>query len=84
MVGSTERLDNIQALVLTEKLRRLPDEVAARRAVAGWYTERLGDLPLALPGDREGRTHAYHQFVIEVPDRERFRSHLAKRGTAPA
>lgn len=79
-VGGTERLDNLQALVLTEKLRRLPDEVEARRLVAGWYRAELNRLGLDLPGDRGDRVHVYHQFVVRVPDRDRVRERMAARG----
>jgi dTDP-4-amino-4,6-dideoxygalactose transaminase len=47
-LGGTERLDTLPALVLTEKLRRLPEE-EARRRVAGSYREELGGLGLELP-----------------------------------
>jgi dTDP-4-amino-4,6-dideoxygalactose transaminase len=79
-VGSTERLDNIQALVLTEKLRYLDEEIEARRRIAGWYREGLGDLGLDLPDDLPGRKHVYHQFVIRVPEREAVRAALRDRG----
>ena len=79
-VGSTERLDNLQALVLTEKLRRLPDEIAARRRVADWYREALDGLDLPLPGDRRDRTHVYHQFVVRVPRRDEVRAELRDLG----
>ena len=79
-VGGTDRLDAIQAVVLTEKLRRLPDEVRARRRVAGWYREALAHLGLDLPGDRDDRIHAYHQFVIRVPDRDRVRARMVELG----
>jgi dTDP-4-amino-4,6-dideoxygalactose transaminase len=81
-LGGTERLDTLQALVLTEKLRRLPGEVQARRSVAGWYREALGDLGLDLPGDRGDRRHAYHQFVVRVPDRDRVRARMAELGVS--
>ncbi|HYO61014.1 MAG TPA: DegT/DnrJ/EryC1/StrS family aminotransferase [Actinomycetota bacterium] len=79
-VGSTERLDNIQALVLTEKLAHLHEEIDARRRVAGWYRDGLADAGLDLPGDRPGRTHVYHQFVVRVPDREAVRESLREQG----
>jgi dTDP-4-amino-4,6-dideoxygalactose transaminase len=80
-VGGTERLDTLQAVVLSEKLRRLPDEVRARRQVAEWYTEALEPLGLEdLPGDRGDRRHAYHQFVIRVPDRDRVRERMREAG----
>jgi dTDP-4-amino-4,6-dideoxygalactose transaminase len=79
-VGGSDRLDSLQALVLIEKLRRLPAEVEARRRVAGWYQEALAPLSLDLPGDRGDRRHAYHQFVLRVPNRDRIRTELAKAG----
>lgn len=79
-IGSTERLDNLQALVLTEKLRRLPAEIEARRRIAAWYRDGLSDLGLELPGDLPGRTHVYHQFVVRVPEREAVRESLRERG----
>jgi dTDP-4-amino-4,6-dideoxygalactose transaminase len=79
-VGGTERLDNVQSLVLIEKLRRLDAEVEQRRRVAAWYREALEELDLALPGDRADRTHAFHQFVVRVPDRDRVRERMAEQG----
>jgi dTDP-4-amino-4,6-dideoxygalactose transaminase len=79
-VGGSDRLDSLQALVLLEKLRRLPAEVEARRRVAGWYQEALSPLGLELPGDRGDRRHAYHQFVLRVPNRDRIREQLAEAG----
>jgi dTDP-4-amino-4,6-dideoxygalactose transaminase len=79
-IGGAERLDNLQALVLLEKLRRLPAEVAARRRVAAWYHEALAGLGLDLPGDRGDRVHAYHLFVVRVPDRDAVRDRLAALG----
>jgi dTDP-4-amino-4,6-dideoxygalactose transaminase len=79
-VGGSDRLDSLQALVLLEKLRRLPAEVEARRRVAGWYHQALPPRGLELPGDRGDRRHSYHQFVIRVPDRDRVRQELADAG----
>lgn len=79
-IGSTERLDNLQALVLTEKLRHLPAEIEARRRIAAWYRDGLSGLDLELPDDLPGRTHVYHQFVVRVPDRDAVREALRERG----
>jgi dTDP-4-amino-4,6-dideoxygalactose transaminase len=79
-LGGADRLDNLQALVLSEKLRRLPLEVAGRRQVADWYRQALSQLDLDLPGDRGDRIHAYHQFVVRVPDRDRVRERMAGLG----
>jgi dTDP-4-amino-4,6-dideoxygalactose transaminase len=79
-IGGTERLDNLQALVLLEKLSRLRGEVEARRNVASWYREELADLGLELPDDRGDRRHAFHLFVVRVPDRDGVRVRMAERG----
>jgi dTDP-4-amino-4,6-dideoxygalactose transaminase len=79
-VGGAERMDNLQALVLSEKLLRLPEEVEARRRVAGWYRAALSHVGLDLPGDRGDRVHVYHQFVVRVPDRARVQGNMAARG----
>jgi dTDP-4-amino-4,6-dideoxygalactose transaminase len=83
-VGGTDRLDTLQALVLQEKLRRLPEEVRARRQVAEWYREALEGSGLDLPEDLGRRTHAFHQFVVRVPDRDQVRTRLADRGIGTA
>jgi len=81
-VAGTYRLDTIQALVLSEKLRRLAGEVERRRTVASWYRHALADLDLHLPGDAGGRTHAYHQFVVRVPHRDQVRTTLQAMGVS--
>jgi dTDP-4-amino-4,6-dideoxygalactose transaminase len=79
-VGGSERLDTLQAIVLSEKLRRLDAEVDARRKIATWYRAALDGADLLLPGDRGSRLHAYHQFVIRVPDRVRVQEKMRAAG----
>lgn len=81
-VGGTERLDNLQALVLLAKLPQLSEEVARRRTVAAWYEEELAATSLRLPGDRADRTHVFHHYVISLPAgaRDVCLSRLAERG----
>lgn len=79
-IAGAHRLDSIQALVLLEKLKRLPQEVEVRRTIATWYREGLADLPIAPPDDIGSRRHAYHQFVVRVPDREGVRHRLQELG----
>ena len=83
-IGGTDRLDNLQALVLTEKLRHLSREVEERRAVATGYVERLSSLGLDLPQDRADRRHVFHQFAVRVPDRTAIRARMSRAGIATA
>lgn len=61
-IGSSERLDNLQALVLTEKLKRLNAEIKQRRDVADGYRARFANSVVACPGDIDDRLHVYHQI----------------------
>ncbi|MFQ5691554.1 MAG: DegT/DnrJ/EryC1/StrS family aminotransferase [Nitrospinota bacterium] len=80
VLGSNDRLDALQAAVLTVKLRHLEAWTEERRRAAGWYREALGGLPLVLPAEPEGRRHVYHLFVIRSPERDRLRDALAEEG----
>ena len=85
VVGTTARLDGLQAAILRVKLRRLDEWNAQRR----WAAEELRralqgadvDLPLMPVADGD---HVYHLFVIGCDDREGLREHLAARGVASA
>jgi dTDP-3-amino-3,4,6-trideoxy-alpha-D-glucose transaminase len=83
-VGTTARLDALQAAILRVKLPRLEDWSQARRLVAERLREALADveeivspLPAQLDGD-----HVYHQFVVRTPRRDVVRGFLADRGIA--
>jgi dTDP-3-amino-3,4,6-trideoxy-alpha-D-glucose transaminase len=84
VVGTTARLDAIQAAILRLKLSRLEDWNQARRLVADRLREALVDAeeivsppPAQLDGD-----HVYHQFVVRTPRRDVVRGFLADRGIA--
>lgn len=79
-IGGTERMDNLQALVLLEKLKHVHTEAEQRRSVAAWYRTALADLDLVLPEEPYGRTHVYHQFVVRTPRRDILKQHLEKTG----
>lgn len=77
-IGYNERLDAIQAAFLNIKLPRLNQYNKARQRIAAIYNseiEKLG-LPIILPHTYPGRTHVYHQYVIQVPQRDRIRKIL--------
>ena len=79
--GGTERLDNLQAALLSLKLPRLDDENDQRRAAAERYRDRLEGLPLTLPPEDESdRRSVYHLFVVELDDRDRVRAALSEEG----
>jgi dTDP-4-amino-4,6-dideoxygalactose transaminase len=75
-VGINGRLDELQAAVLLVKLPHLNAWNEARRHVAARYREGLFGLPLMLPVERPGFYHTYHQFVVQLEDRDRLKNHL--------
>jgi dTDP-3-amino-3,4,6-trideoxy-alpha-D-glucose transaminase len=84
LVGTTGRLDAVQAAVLERKLGRLECWNAARRRLAGSLREALAGCewldppaPAPVPAD-----HVYHQFVIRTRWRDQLREHLAGEGIA--
>ena len=80
MIGYGERLDGLQAAVLSVKLRHLEDWVVARRAAADVYRSLLSDAPVELPQERPDARHAYHLFVLRSPRRDALLAHLKAGG----
>ena len=82
-VGYTARLDAIQAVVLTRKLRRLDDWNESRRAAARYYSERLSDVgDLTLPPTPDGSEPVWHLYVVRTADPSRLAEHLTASGIA--
>ena len=65
-VGLASRLDTIQAAILIEKLKIVPDEIAARDRVAGHYADGLADV-VAVPQVPAGSTSVWAQYTIRIP-----------------
>jgi dTDP-4-amino-4,6-dideoxygalactose transaminase len=80
------RLNEIQAAVLRVLLRYLPADNAQRRTYARRYGESLAQLVergrIRLPKSDPGAV--YHQYAIEVADRDRVRDELLARGIETA
>lgn len=84
-VGRNSRMDAIQAVVLTAKLRRLDVWNDARRAAAARYAELLDDAPgVRLPGTRLGNNDVWHLYVVRVEERERVLRELGAAGVGAA
>jgi dTDP-4-amino-4,6-dideoxygalactose transaminase len=78
--GRCSRLDELQAALLSVKLSVLPKSIARRRAIAARYQNGLKDLPLTLPVETEGRSHAYHLYVLRSDKRDALEAHLSREG----
>jgi dTDP-4-amino-4,6-dideoxygalactose transaminase len=85
-VGTTGRLDALQAAVLERKLTYLEHWNTVRRTIADTLRAKIGDgasvtLPPAATGPCD---HVYHQFVVTCSQRDALREHLEQRGVASA
>jgi dTDP-4-amino-4,6-dideoxygalactose transaminase len=79
--GFNSRMDTLQAVVLSAKLRRLAAWNAARRQAAVRYDEMLAGLDgVSLPRTLDGNEHIWHLYVVRVPDRDRVLKELHAAG----
>lgn len=93
IVGTTARLDALQAAVLSRKLALLDDWNEQRRALGSSLRARLNGLdghvgeagsisPTRLPFAEAD--HVYHLFVVRTDERDALRAHLSQWGVASA
>jgi dTDP-4-amino-4,6-dideoxygalactose transaminase len=80
-IGTNSRLDSLQAVVLAAKLARLDDWNAERRAIANRYDEALAGVDgVEVPTRTPATDHVYHQYVVQVGDRDRLLGELTAAG----
>lgn len=65
-IGFNSRLDALQAALLSIKLRHVDAWNDQRRAHARAYGELLSESSFALPIERDGSRHVFHQYTIRV------------------
>jgi dTDP-4-amino-4,6-dideoxygalactose transaminase len=81
VLGVNSRLDTLQAVVLSAKLRRLAGWNAARRVAAARYDELLADCDaIVRPRTLDGNEHVWHLYTVRVPDRDRVLKELHAAG----
>ncbi len=74
------RLDNMQAALLNVKLKHIEKWTERRRAIAKLYYERLKDLKMILPYDKDFEKAVYHTFIIQTDKRNELKEYLASQG----
>jgi dTDP-4-amino-4,6-dideoxygalactose transaminase len=81
VLGFNSRLDTLQAVVLSAKLRRLDGWNDDRRKAADRYQQLLAELPsVGRPVVAEGNEPVWHLYVVLVPDRDRVLATLHEAG----
>ena len=80
-LGMNSRLDEMQAAILSERLKWVPEFTNRRRAIAERYFSEIrnGEVEtLARP--IEASSHVYHLFVVKSPARDKLQAHLSALG----
>jgi dTDP-4-amino-4,6-dideoxygalactose transaminase len=78
--GVNSRLDEIQAAVLSVKLKYLEGETKRRRAIAHAYLDSIDNEFIKLPDYKSDEQHVWHLFVVRSPNRAQLQAHLASCG----
>ena len=80
-IGCNARLGELTAAALRIKLRRLEGWTAERRRVAARYGERLAPAgAVRLPCTEPWAEPVWHQYAVEIEDRDAVRAALRERG----
>lgn len=79
-IGTNSRMDEMQAAILRVKLGRVATWTRQRRAIAARYDfafQGTEVVPQHVPARARS---AYHLYTVRVPDRDRVREELTRRG----
>jgi dTDP-4-amino-4,6-dideoxygalactose transaminase len=79
-LGWNSRLDSLQAIVLSEKLKLLDQWNKNRRTAANWYYERLKDSEFCLYHENPENEAVHHLFVITHENRDLIQEKLQSKG----
>lgn len=83
VVGCNSRLDAMQAAILSIKLRKLDEYIAARRKAADFYDAAFANnSKITVPFRAANNQHVFHQYTIllESVDRDALSAYLAEQG----
>ncbi|WP_044351994.1 DegT/DnrJ/EryC1/StrS family aminotransferase [Dethiosulfatarculus sandiegensis] len=83
LIGLNARMDTMQAAILMEKLAIFPNEVEARAKIGARYSQEFGDS-VKTPVIKDGNTHVYAQYTVEVDNRTQVQEALKEKGIPTA
>lgn len=76
--GVNSRLDEIQAAMLSVKLKHVDNEIKSRIKIAYKYAENISNSLITLPKIDDIKSHTWHLFVIQTHLRKKLQQHLSK------
>jgi dTDP-4-amino-4,6-dideoxygalactose transaminase len=80
--GTNSRMDEIQAAMLSVKLKYIEDETKIRQRIASRYLEEIKNEHIELPKLTSQQGHVWHLFVLKTKRREALVSYLQKENIA--
>ena len=82
-VGFNARIDNLQAVVIETKLKKIDSWLDKKRKICRRYTEHLKDIVIC-PKEAPWSKHTYYVYVIETPKgtRDQLQNFLKNKGIA--
>ena len=78
ILGVNSRMDELQAAILSVKLKHLREWNEKRRDIAHLYNERLEGLNITLPMEREDVKHVYYLYILRTNQRDNLKEFLAE------
>ncbi len=82
ILGVNSRMDEIQAALLSVKLRHYSELRVERESIANDYLKGIKNPLVTLPKIRENAEHVWHLFVVKANDRDKFQKYLSDKGIA--
>lgn len=80
LIGVNSRLDEIQAAVLSLKLKSLERDTEKRRAIAEYYSENITNPKIITPSVSSRESHVWHLYVIRCDERDKLQEFLKNKG----
>lgn len=83
--GINSRLDELQASLLSIKLKILDADNEQRRLIANYYINTITNDNIILPNKssdniNEAKNHVWHLFVVQTLERNKFQEYLTAQG----
>lgn len=80
ILGVNSRLDEIQAALLSVKLKHYDELRKERSEIANKYLRGVNNGKITLPTIRDNADHVWHLFVVKLDNREKFQNYLLEKG----
>ncbi|MFV0418230.1 MAG: DegT/DnrJ/EryC1/StrS family aminotransferase [Dysgonomonas sp.] len=78
--GLNSRLDEIQAAILSVKLKYLDEENRRRKEIASYYSDHINNKDIVLPVWENIEEHVFHLYVVRTKKRDALQTYLLEHG----